>query len=253
MLRTLPLAAAACLLFACNNVTKTTTTSTDSTTAMQNDSTNANMQDGWQPLFDGKTTAGWHNYGKTTIGSAWKVADGVLFLDASQKDNWQIQDGGDIVTDQDFDNFHLKLQWKIDTGGNSGIMFYVHEDTVKYKYPWNTGPEMQVLDNEKHADAKIPKHHAGDLYDLIASTPETVKPAGEWNDAEIIADHGNLTFRLNGADVVKTTMWDDSWKQMIAGSKFKEYPDFGTYKSGKIALQDHGNNVWFRNIMIKEL
>jgi hypothetical protein len=210
-------------------------------------------QDGWQTLISGNTLTGWHKYGTNSVGTAWIVKDGVLSLDASSKDGWQVKNGGDIVTDEEYEEFHLKLQWKIDTGGNSGIMFYVKEDTAQYQYPWQTGPEMQVLDNAKHADAKINKHRAGDLYDLISASPETVNPAGEWNDVEIISNDGSLTFTLNGTEVVKTTMWDDSWRSMIAGSKFKEYKDFGTYKKGKIALQDHGDKVWFRNVMIKRL
>ena len=211
------------------------------------------IEDGWVSLFDGKTTAGWHKYGGAPVGSAWKVEDGVLHLDANQKENWQIKDGGDIVSDKEYENFHLKLEWKIDTCGNSGIIFNIHEDTAKYEFPWMTGPEMQVLDNSCHPDAKIIKHRAGDLYDLITSAPETVKPALEWNLAEIKSQNGTLEFYLNGVKVVTTTMWDEGWKKMIAGSKFKAWPDFGTYKKGRIALQDHGNHVWFKNIKIKEL
>lgn len=243
MIKIFSLGAAVLLFTACNDATTTTTSTTDSANVMNENQTTED----WQPLVSGNSLTGWHTYGKSTIGQSWKVQDGELTFDPA------VKDGGDIVTDEEFENFHLKLQWKVDSGANSGIMFYVHEDTGKYKNSWNTGPEMQVLDNERHADAKINKHRAGDLYDLIAANPETVKPAGEWNDVEIKAENGNLVFRLNGADVVQTTMWDDNWKNMIANSKFKEFEGFGTYKKGKIALQDHGDKVAFRNIMIRKL
>lgn len=196
-------------------------------------------QNGWISLFDGTSTKGWHSYGKQTAGSAWKAENGELHLDASQKNGWQIKDGGDIVSDEEFENFHLKLEWKISKDGNSGIIFLVHEDTAKYKYVWFTGPEMQILDNAGNEDGKIYKHHAGDLYDLIACSTETVKPYGEWNLAEIIVNKGKLELRLNGTTVVKTNLWDDSWKKLIAGSKFKTMPGFGTFTKGKIALQDN--------------
>lgn len=138
-------------------------------------------------------------------------------------------------------------------GGNSGIMFNVHEDSVKYKYTFTTGPEMQILDNERNEDGKIYKHHAGDLYDLIACKKETVKPVGEWNQVEIRMIKGKLDFFLNGENVVSTTLWDDNWNKLVAGSKFKSMPGFGIFKKGHIALQDHGFMVRFRNIMIKEL
>lgn len=204
---------------------------------------------GWQKLFDGKTTAGWHTYGKTTVGSKWKVQDGALFLDAANKTPGQ---GGDLVTNEEFTNYHLKLEWKIAKNGNSGIIFNVKEDP-KYNATYTTGPEMQVLDNDGHPDAKITKHRAGDLYDLVKSRVENVKPVGEWNTSEIIMNNGALELIQNGESVVKTTMWDDNWKQMVAGSKFKNWPAFGIYKTGRIALQDHGDNVWYRNISIKRL
>lgn len=209
--------------------------------------------DGWVSLFDGKTLTGWHNYGKTTVGEAWKVADGNLYLDTTKKEGWQTASGGDIVSDEAYEDFHLKLEWKIAPNGNSGIIFYVHEDTAKYEFVWHTGPEMQVLDNDGHADGKIPKHRAGDLYDLISCSTETVKAPGEWNEVEIISKEGKLDLILNGANVVSTVLWDDAWKQLVAGSKFKAWPDFGTYKKGHISLQDHGNTVWYRNIKIKRL
>ena len=237
-----------CLVFlmACNNATEEKNTASDVTVKTTGDT-------GWISLFDGKTTAGWHTYGKTTIGGAWKTADGALYLDTTKKEGWQTIGGGDICTDDEYENFDLKLEWKIAPNGNSGVIFYINEDTAKYKYVWYTGPEMQVLDNNGHPDAKIPKHRAGDLYDLIACSKETVKSAGEWNDAEIISNKGKLDLYLNGTNVVSTTLWDDAWKKIVSGSKFKDMPDFGTYKKGRIALQDHGNMVWYRNIKIKKL
>ena len=170
--------------------------------------------DGWKLMFDGKTTKGWH---------------------------------------KEYENFHLKLEWNIAKDGNSGIIFYIHEDKSKYNWPWETGPEMQILDNNGHPDAKIIKHRAGDLYDLISISKENVKPPGEWNTAEIKCVNGKLDLLLNGENVVSTAMWDAAWKKMVAGSKFKNMPGFGTYKKGRIGLQDHGNEVQFRNIKIRRL
>lgn len=221
-------------------------------TAMNNSLSEQERSDGWQLLFDGQTTKGWHKYGGGAVGSSWKIADEAVYFDTVSKINGKM-DGGDIVTDDEFENFHLKLEWKISKNGNSGIMFYVIEDTVKYKKPYETGPEMQVLDNDGHADGKITKHRAGDLYDLVSCSKETVKAVGEWNLAEIKCVNGKLDFYLNGENIVSTTMWDDNWKKMVAGSKFKQWDGFGTFKKGKICLQDHGNAVSFRNIRIKRL
>jgi len=211
----------------------------------------AEKKDGWELLFDGETTTGWHSYNKTAPGEAWKVKDGTIFLDTTKKEGWQVASGGDLVTEKLYSNFHLKLEWKISPNGNSGIIFFVQEDK-SYEHSWLTGPEMQIVDNEGHPDGKIIKHKAGDLYDLIECSRKTVKP-GKWNLAEIISNRGNLTLLLNGVKVVSTSMGDDSWQQLVAGSKFKDMPDFGKFQSGKIALQDHGNLVYFRNIKIKEL
>jgi len=204
-------------------------------------------KDGWKPLFDGKTTNGWHTYGKSVAEPEWEVVDGALHLNKSKEGH------GDLITDNEYGNFDLKLEWKISPKGNSGIIFYVHEDPAKYQAPYHTGLEMQVLDNDGHPDGKIQKHRAGDLYDLIACSRETVKPVGEWNQAEIWCKDGELKLFLNGVNVVSTTLWNDNWKSMVAGSKFKQWPDFGTFKKGKIDLQDHGNEVWYRNIKIREL
>lgn len=223
-------------------------------------SSEASDDNGWTNLFDGKSTNGWHSYGKDHVGSAWKVENGVLHLDGASKKDSKAE-GGDMVTNDEYENFDLKIEWKISPKGNSGIIFYVKEDTSNYPNTYNSGPEMQVLDNGSqtllgHSDAKLYTHRAGDLYDLLASK-EAAKPTGEWNQAEIISNKGKLDFYLNGIHTLSTTLWNDAWWKMIAISKFKntenEMKDFGTFKKGRIALQDHGDDVWFRNIKIKKL
>src|SRR4051794_26882687 len=225
-----------------NNDADSTTTNGDSATATTGSSGNE-----WTSLFNGSSLSNWHNYGKDAAGDTWHVDSNAIHLVPKGGE------GGDLVTNDTYGDFDLKLQWKISKGGNGGILFYVQEDTSKYKETYFTGPEMQVLDNNGHPDAKIIKHRAGDLYDLITGKPETVKPVGEWNDVEIKSQDSTLTLTLNGTQMVTTKLWDDNWKKMVAGSKFKKWPDFGTFKEGHIALQNHGNEVWFRNIEIKKL
>ncbi len=203
----------------------------------------------WVKLFDGKSTQGWHNYGKTTVGDRWKAEDGTLHLLPKASGNT----GGDLVTDKEYSNFHLKLEWKISAKGNSGIFLFVKEEPETYSTAYLTGLEMQVLDNEGHKDGKIISHRAGDLYDLIKSSSEPVKPVGQWNKVEVISNNGKLDFKLNGVHIVSTTIGDEKWKALVAGSKFSTFKGFGIYKSGKIALQDHSDEVWYKNISIKEL
>jgi len=216
--------------------------------AQQNQLTDQEKKEGWKLLFDGRTSKGWHTYNKKTFGEGWKVSEGTLFRDTTAVK----KEAGDICTDEVFENFDLKLQWKISKDGNSGVMFLVHE-SPEYDAPYLTGPEMQILDNDGHPDGKIVKHRAGDLYDLISSSSEPVRPVGQWNDAEIRLDHGKLTLYLNGVQTVTTTLWDKQWNDLVKGSKFAKMPGFAKYKSGHIDLQDHGHDVWFRNIKIRKL
>jgi hypothetical protein len=208
-------------------------------------------KEGWKLLFDGKTTTGWRNFNSDKINPGWKVADGSLYLDTT-KVNGKVVAAGDIVTVDEYENYELSIDWKIQACGNSGIIFNVQEGS-KYTASYQTGPEMQVLDNACHPDAKIIKHRAGDLYDLISCSTETVKPAGEWNQAKLIANKGHYTFWLNGVKTVEFDMGTPQWNEMVAGSKFKDMPNFGKFTKGRIDLQDHGNMVSFRNIKIKEL
>lgn len=264
------LSAAALLAVACGSPAEETTADTAETTTPQevekkhNNITEEEVAAGWELMFDGQCTGNFRRYGDTVIGAAWIIEDEALHLNASNKENWQVKDGGDIVYQdmdgslREFTNFHFKCEWKIQEKGNSGIMFLVHEDTAQYAYPWNTGLEMQVLDNgtdstEGHPDAAIHKHRAGDLYDINASATEAVKPVGEWNTAEIIVDQGHLTLKLNGVTTVDRMLFDDRWRADVAASKFKDYPGYGTFSTGGFALQDHGDNVWYRNLKIKSL
>ena len=208
--------------------------------------TKEEKKEGWKLLFDGKNTDGWHTYGQTSGSPRWKVEDGAITPNTSDKGH------GDLLTDDVYGNFDLKLEWRISPGGNSGILFNVQEDTAKYKETYFTGPEMQVLDSDSNRDGRIKAHRAGNLYDLIAG-PDEEKPVGQWNQVEIISKDGDLKLFLNGVNVVTTTMWDDHWRDMIAHSKFKRWPDFGVAHSGRIALQFHDFPVWFRNIRIKTL
>ena len=217
----------------------------------QNTLTSNAQKEGWKLLFDGTTKQGWHIYNNTSDGAAWKVENGTLYLDPKAKGP-QGAGGGDIVTDEAFENFHLKIEWKLDSAGNSGLIIQAQEDP-KYRWSYVTGPEIQIIDNNAHPDAKNKEHRAGDLYDLVSATPETVKPIGEWNLQEVVQNNGKLDLFLNGTKVVSTTQWDDNWSKLIAESKFKSMADFGKFRKGKIALQDHGNRVSFRNIMIKSL
>lgn len=234
-------------LIACLLATSWLSAQTDANTL-----TAKEKKEGWKLLFDGKTTKGWRNFKSDKIGKAWRVENGALTLDTSNKKDWQIVDGGDIITEKEFENYEFKVEWKIESCGNSGIIFNVVEDP-KYDYVWKTGPEMQVLDNSCHPDAEISKHRAGNLYDLIESETESVRPGGEWNQARIISNKGHLELWLNDVKQVETEMFTPEWEALIKGSKFKTEPDFGKARKGHIALQDHGNQVWYRNIKIRVL
>ncbi len=202
--------------------------------------------EGWELLFNGSDLSQWTNFNKTTIGNGWQVNDGAFSLDPS------VGDGGDIVTKEEYENFELRLEWKISNCGNSGIMYNVVQDE-KYCCPWLTGPEMQILDNSCHPDTRFVTHRAGDLYDMIETVPVTVKSAGEWNKIRIVIKDGDVKFYQNGYNVVSFKMFDENWTNMIANSKFKDMPDFGLAKKGHISLQDHSDVVSFRNIKIKRL
>jgi hypothetical protein len=229
-------------------------TSTDYDMAI-NSLTQAEKDDGWVLLFDGKTSEGWRGYKKESFPAAWKIVDGTIHCMGSGRGEAGAKDGGDIIYDKEFQNFTLSLEWKISEGGNSGI-FYLGQEELDYI--WKTAPEMQVLDNEKHPDAKLGKdgnRQAGSLYDLIPAKPQNAMPVGEWNKVEITVYKGTVVHKQNGVNVVEYHLWTPEWNELVAGSKFPGLnPNWADVASkGYIGLQDHGDDVWFRNIKIKEL
>jgi cytochrome c len=222
-------------------------------TFADNTLTEQEKKDGWSLLFDGKKIDQFRNFKKKTIGSSWIVNENAIHLNAIKENGkWQSKDGGDIITNETYENFEFKYDWKITNCGNSGVIFNAVEED-KYDYVWQTGPEMQVLDNVCHPDTRYVTHRAGDLYDLIESKYPCSKPAGQWNRAMIRSNNGKVDFYLNGYKIVSFDLRSKAWQDMISKSKFKEMPGFGKSKSGHIALQDHGDKVWYKNIKIRKL
>ncbi|MDE3213356.1 MAG: DUF1080 domain-containing protein, partial [Bacteroidota bacterium] len=173
--------------------------------------------EGWQLLFNGKDLHGWHSYLEKAPGSAWQVKDGMIFLNKNSKSVYK--DFADLVTNDEYENFDFKIEWKMEPCANSGIMFYVHE-SPEFHNTYESGPEMQIADLACNDDGRILKCRAGDLYDLIPADTEWVRNGGHWNQYEIIADHGHIAFIQNGHKILETQMWDAHWKDMVAHSKF---------------------------------
>jgi hypothetical protein len=200
----------------------------------------------WVQLFDGKSFKGWHSYLEKEVLPQWKIEDRGIVL--SEKG------GRDLITDKEYENFELELEWKISEGGNSGIVYHVHEDAA-HKSADVTGLEMQVLDNERHPNAKQGADRtAGSLFDMVAPSDSTAcRPAGQWNKIRLIVNNNAVQHYLNGIRIAEYHIGGADWDRLVAQSKFKGWPYFGKFKTGHIALQDHGNKVWYRNIRIREL
>lgn len=200
------------------------------------------QQSGWKLLFDGKTTSGWRNYRKQTVGPGWTVVDGIL---TRSGDN-----AGDIITVDKYRNFELALDWRISEGGNSGILYRATEDN---DYIWQSAPEMQILDNERHSDGKLELTSAGSDFALYPAPHSAANPAGQWNSARIVVNGNHVEHWLNGHKLFEYELGSADWKDRVAKSKFASMPNYGKASEGYIGLQDHGDKVEFRNIRIRVL
>lgn len=212
--------------------------------------TTSNAQElpkGFINLFDGNTLYGWHTFKKPGIAPAWDVQDGAIHLDPTKKEG-----RGDLVTNFEFEDFDLSFDWKIAVKSSSGLLFMVQE-TEKNRFSWHTGPEFKIIDNENAVGSIPPKQMAGSLNDLVACKPEYCKPAGEWNTTQIKLKKRKLTIFLNGKNVVNIEVGSSDWNALVYGSKYAAYDQFAKNTSGRIALVDHGGEVWFRNLFIKSL
>ena len=214
-------------------------------------------KEGWESLFDGKSLNGWHRFNRKGVKPIWIAKKGVLTFDPSLRPQGDYVH--DLVTDKIFKNFQLSIEWNISEGGNSGLFWGVQEGENVNK-PYSTGPEIQILDNERHPDAKAnPKfHQAGALYDLVQPSKAVCKPAGQWNHILLTIDHNKNegSVVLNGSKIVEFPLRGKEWDALVANSKFNDdchFKRFARLRSGKISLQDHGNKVSFRNIKIRKL
>ena len=241
----------AVIFSSCTNTKKQAEDTTDKdATEMTNDE--------WITLFDGETLDGWRGYGRTDVPTAWSIDDGAIKINGSGRGEAGAKDGGDIIFDRKFKNFELTFEWKVDKGANSGVFYLAQE--IEGEPIWKSSPEYQILDNANHPDAKLGKDNnrqSASLYDLIPAVPQNSKPFGEWNTGGIMVFQGTVVHSQNGENVLEYHLWTSDWDQMVEGSKFKGWENFintgGDNQEGYIGLQDHGDDVWFRNIKVKVL
>lgn len=209
--------------------------------ASMNTLTSAEQAEGWRLLFDGKSTNGWRGFRRADAPAGWQAVDGELR---------RVAEGGDLITTDQFQNFELAFDWKVPYGGNSGVMYHVTEQGNE---TYETGPEYQLLDDPHYPDGKSLLTSAGSDFGLYPVSKHMAMPANEWNTSRIIVNGAHVEHWLNGVKVTEYELWSPDWKQRVANSKFRAWPNYGLAKQGYIALQDHEFPVAFRNIKIRVL
>ncbi|MEM6842443.1 MAG: DUF1080 domain-containing protein [Bacteroidota bacterium] len=202
-------------------------------------------EDDWVVLFDGSNLGAWRNYQSDSAN--WHIEDGALNTAGGS---------GDLMTKETFANFELEFDWRVAEGSNSGVIYLVQESD-EYNSTYETGPEYQLIDDESYGtvhNVELEKNQmSGANYALDEPQNAQLKPIGEYNEGKIIVDNGHVEHWLNGQKVVEYDLWTDEWNARVAETKFKDMPDYGKSKEGHIALQDHGDPIWFKNIRIRRL
>ena len=211
------------------------------------------QEEGWISLFDGKTLHGWKQYGQKEITKMWGTEDGMIVCNGEGGGEADGRQRGSLITTEQFDNFELIVDWKISPEGNSGILYHIVEKP-EYKHAYDTGPEYQLLDDVNFPSPVKDVQKTAAAYDMYpAKADKKLNPAGEWNTAKIVYDHGHVEHWLNGEKVLEYDVGSADWKARYEKSKWVNYPGWNQYKKGSIGLQDHGSKVWFKNIRIKKL
>ena len=201
---------------------------------------------GWVLLFDGKSTSGWHGFNLKMFPDSWVIENGV-FTTTTKGGHEDL----DLVTDKEYSNFALSLDFKMMKGTNSGIIFQIHEDP-KYKFPYETGPEFQIIDQAGWPDPLQDWQICGANYAMYPPKSLPCNPTGEWNHLLLVVDGNHVSQIINGVIVVQYEKYTDEWNKLRASGKWANFPDYGKFDKGNISLQNHGTQVWFRNIKLKE-
>lgn len=234
------------VMFSCGTQ-KQEQTSAYNEDAPENNVAPGEAAEGWYSLFDGTSMRGWRTF-RNQQNDSWEVADGALHCKPFKDNETNLR--SDLITNEQYENFEFAFDWKISPQGNSGVMFRVSEE---FEQPYASGPEFQIIDDEGYPGDLQPGQLTGANYDMDVPTENASNPVGEWNTSRIVANGNHIEHWLNEKKVVEYEIGSEEWNQQRSNSKWKDFPGYGLTKKGHIALQDHGNEVWFRNLKIKPL